>query len=50
MTRIRAIATAAAVVVASFGILSTRAAAHETRMVGPYTFVVGWVSEPAVAG
>ena len=50
MTRIRAIATALAVVVASFGILSTRAAAHETRMVGPYTFVVGWVSEPAVAG
>jgi len=50
MTRIRAIATAIAVVVASFGILSTRAAAHETRMVGPYTFVVGWVSEPAVAG
>ena len=50
MTRIRAIATALAVVVASFGILSTRAAAHETRMVGPYTFVVGWVSEPAIAG
>ena len=50
MTRIGAIATAIAVVVASFGILSTRAAAHETRMVGPYTFVVGWVSEPAVAG
>jgi len=50
MTRIRAIATAIAVVVASFGILSTPAAAHETRMVGPYTFVVGWVNEPAVVG
>jgi hypothetical protein len=50
MTRIGAIATAIAVVVASFGILSTRAAAHETRMVGPYTFVVGWVGEPAVVG
>jgi hypothetical protein len=50
MTRIRAIAPAIAVVVASFGILSTPAAAHDTRMVGPYTFVVGWVNEPAVAG
>lgn len=50
MTRIRAIATAIAVVVASFGILSTPAAAHETRMVGPYTFIVGWVTEPAIAG
>jgi len=50
MTRIGAIATAIAVVVASFGILSTRAAAHETHMVGPYTFVVGWVGEPAVVG
>jgi hypothetical protein len=50
MTRIRAIATAIAVIVASFGILSTPAAAHETRMVGPYTFIVGWVNEPAVVG
>lgn len=50
MTRIRAIAAAIAVVVSSFGILSTPAAAHETRMVGPYTFIVGWVNEPAVAG
>ena len=50
MTRICAIAGAIAVFVASFGILSTPAAAHETRIVGPYTFVVGWVNEPAVAG
>ena len=50
MKRIRAIAAAIAVVVASFGILSTPAAAHETRMVGPYTFIVGWVNEPAVVG
>ena len=50
MRRIRAIAAAIAVAVASFGIWSTPAAAHETRMVGPYTFVVGWVNEPAVAG
>ena len=48
MTLIRAIAAAIAVVMASLGILSTPAAAHETRMVGPYTFVVGWASEPAV--
>ena len=50
MTRIPAIAAALAVVVASFGIFATPAAAHETRMVGPYTFIVGWVNEPAVAG
>ena len=50
MTRIRVIAAAIAVVMASLGILSTPAAAHETRMVGPYTFIVGWVNEPAVAG
>ena len=50
MTRILAMAAAIAVVVASLGILSTPAAAHETRMVGPYTFIVGWVNEPAVVG
>jgi hypothetical protein len=50
MTRIRAIAAAITVVVASFGILSTPAAAHESRTVGPYTFIVGWVTEPAVVG
>ena len=50
MTRIPAIAAALAVVVASFGIFAAPAAAHETRMVGPYTFIVGWVNEPAVAG
>jgi hypothetical protein len=50
MTRILAIAAALAVVVASFGIFATPAAAHETRMVGPYTFIVGWANEPAVAG
>jgi hypothetical protein len=48
MTRILAMAAAIAVVVASFGILATPAAAHETRMVGPYTFIVGWVNEPAI--
>ena len=50
MTRIRALAAAFAVVVASFGILSTPVAAHESRVVGPYTFIVGWVNEPAIVG
>jgi hypothetical protein len=50
MTRIFAIAAAIAVVVASLGILSMPAAAHERRAVGPYTFVVGWIVEPAYVG
>ena len=50
MTRIFAIAAAIAVVVASFGFLSAPAAAHERRTVGPYTFVVGWIVEPAYVG
>ena len=47
MTRILSIAAAVAVVVASLGIFATPAAAHERRAVGPYTFVVGWIVEPA---
>jgi hypothetical protein len=50
MTRILSIPAALAVVVASLGILATPAAAHERRNVGPYTFVVGWINEPAVVG
>jgi len=50
MTRILAIAAAVAVVVASLGTFASPAAAHETRAVGPYTFVVGWVAEPSIAG
>ena len=50
MTRILSIATAVAVVVASLGIFASPAAAHESRGVGPYTFVVGWITEPAVVG
>ncbi|MDP9321902.1 MAG: hypothetical protein M3P16_12480 [Chloroflexota bacterium] len=50
MTRILSIAAALAVVVASVGIFASPAAAHESRGVGPYTFVVGWVTEPAVIG
>jgi hypothetical protein len=50
MSRILSLAAAIAVVVASLGILTSPAAAHERRTVGPYTFVVGWIVEPAVVG
>jgi hypothetical protein len=49
LTRILSVAAAIAiVVVVSVGIFASPAAAHERRTVGPYTFVVGWVTEPAV--
>jgi hypothetical protein len=50
MTRILSIAAAVAVVVASLGIFAGPAAAHERRAIGPYTFVVGWIVEPAYVG
>jgi hypothetical protein len=50
MTRIRAIGAAVAVVMATLGILAGSAAAHESRTVGPYTFIVGWINEPAIVG
>lgn len=50
MHRIFAIAAAIAVVVASLGIFASPAAAHERRTIGPYTFVVGWIVEPAYVG
>ena len=50
MTRTLSIAAALAVVVASLGIFATPAAAHERRTVGPYTFVVGWITEPSYVG
>jgi len=50
MTRILSIAAAFAVVVASLGIFASPAAAHERRTVGPYTFVVGWITEPSYVG
>ncbi|MDQ6858213.1 MAG: hypothetical protein M3Z65_04380 [Chloroflexota bacterium] len=50
MTRILSIAAAIAVVVASLGIFASPAAAHERRAIGPYTFVVGWIAEPAYVG
>lgn len=50
MSRIISIAAAVAVVVASLGIFASPAAAHERRTIGPYTFVVGWIVEPAYVG
>lgn len=50
MSRILSIAAAIAVMVASLGIFTSPAAAHDTRTVGPYTFEVGWVAEPAIVG
>jgi hypothetical protein len=50
MTRILSLAAALAVVTASLGIFAAPAAAHERRTVGPYTFVVGWIVEPAYIG
>ena len=50
MARILTIAAAVAVVLASLGIFASPAWAHESRGVGPYTFVVGWISEPSVVG
>jgi hypothetical protein len=50
MMRILAVAAAVAAVVVSLGIFAGPAAAHERRAIGPYTFVVGWIAEPAYVG
>jgi hypothetical protein len=50
MTRAIAFAAATLVVAASLVAFSSTAAAHETRNVGPYVFVVGWLNEPAFQG
>ena len=50
MKRILTIAATIAVVVVSLGIFASPAAAHERRSIGPYTFVVGWIVEPAYVG
>jgi hypothetical protein len=47
MSRVLAALAAFAIVVSSFGINSNVALGHERRVVGPYTFVVGWLNEPA---
>ncbi len=50
MFRVLHALTALVVVIASVLIFSGRAYAHERRMVGPYQFVVGWLTEPAYVG
>ena len=47
MSRFLATVAAAAVVVSTFAFSTNIALGHERRAVGPYTFVVGWMSEPA---
>ncbi len=50
MPRIPAIVAALAIAMASVFVSASPAAAHERRTVGPYQFVVGFLSEPAFAG
>jgi hypothetical protein len=47
MSRLLATVAAVAVVVSSFAFNTNVALGHERRPVGPYTFVVGWLNEPA---
>jgi len=47
MSRLLAAAAAVAVVVSSFALSTNTALGHERRAVGLYTFVVGWMNEPA---
>src|SRR5438309_8773512 len=47
MSRVLATVAAVAVVVSSFAVNTNVALGHERRAVGPYTFVVGWINEPA---
>lgn len=47
MSRMLAALAAFAIVVSSFAWSSNTALGHERRVVGPYTFVVGWMNEPA---
>ena len=50
MSRLLATVAAVAVVVSSFAINTNVALGHERRVVGPYTFVVGWINEPSYVG
>jgi hypothetical protein len=47
MTRVLAAMATLAIVASSFAFTSNVALGHERRAVGPYTFVVGWINEPA---
>ena len=50
MYRVLSVVSTIAIVVASVLLFSGRVYAHERRTVGPYQFVLGWVSEPAYLG
>jgi hypothetical protein len=47
MSRVLAALATLAIVASSFVFTSNVAFGHEHRSVGPYTFVVGWMNEPA---
>jgi hypothetical protein len=47
MSRVLAAMATLAIVASSFAFASNVALGHERRTVGPYTFVVGWINEPA---
>jgi hypothetical protein len=47
MSRLLAAVAAMAVVVSSFAVNTNVALGHEHRTIGPYTFEVGWIGEPA---
>src|SRR6267143_5366158 len=47
MSRLLAALATLAIVASSFALNGNVALGHERRMVGPYTFVVGWINEPA---
>ncbi|TMF63866.1 MAG: hypothetical protein E6H87_10670 [Chloroflexi bacterium] len=47
MSRVLAALATLAIVASSFAVTSNVALGHEHRSVGPYTFVVGWINEPA---
>ena len=47
MSRVLAAVATLAIVASSFALTSNVALGHERRAVGPYTFVVGWISEPS---
>jgi len=47
MSRVLAAVATLAIVASSFAFASNIALGHERRSVGPYSFVVGWINEPA---
>ncbi|HEY8786954.1 MAG TPA: hypothetical protein VIN63_10810 [Candidatus Limnocylindria bacterium] len=47
MSHVLATIATFAIVVSSFAVNANIALGHEHRTIGPYTFVVGWIAEPA---